>query len=42
MSVACEVSVIGALEYAYSKRTPRVASESMAGVLACEYPYAPT
>ena len=42
MIVACEVSVIGAALKACSKRTPRAASASIAGVRAAVYPYAPT
>jgi hypothetical protein len=38
MSDACEVSVIGAVEYACSKRAPRLASASIRGVRARAYP----
>ena len=42
MIEACEGSVIGAVAYARSKRTPRRAIASMAGVRAEASPYAPT
>ena len=39
---ACDGSVIGAGAYARSNRAPRIASASIVGVRAREYPYAPT